>query len=62
MNNNELRYKVILSGHGGTLASVHSNDPWHPSDWMTCRGDKISVFDKITQEWLPDYYIDRSGE
>ena len=56
------RYEIKLIGRGGELNSTFSNNPWHPAKWMTYKGDIVKVFDHLSDEWLPDYYINNDGE
>jgi hypothetical protein len=56
------RYEVRLIGKGGELATIESDNAWHPASWMTYRGDMVKVFDRVVGEYLPDYYIQRDGE
>ena len=59
--NKEARFQVILIGHGGVVAKEFLDTPYHNSDWPTYRGDKVSVYDRQEQEWLPDYTIQQNS-
>ena len=59
--NKEARFQVILIGHGGIVAKEFLDTPYHDSDWPTYRGDKVSVYDRQEQEWLPDYIIQENS-
>jgi hypothetical protein len=56
------RYTVTLFGLGGALATVDSEHPWHPTSWSTKRGDLVQVYDRLENDFFPDYYIQKDGE
>ena len=52
------RYIVrLFNSYGCDLAQEYSAQPYHPSYWSIESGDMIQVYDRINDEFLPDYYI-----